>query len=215
VFSGIVRGCGRLVELAEQGGDRRLVVDTAGIDLGALEVGDSVAVSGVCLTVLEPGPGSFAADVSAETLARTTLALAQPGDRVNLEGSLRLGQTVNGHLVYGHVDAVGRVVEQAERARSIELWIEVPRSLTRYIAARGSIAIDGVSLTVNAVSGDRFSVNIIPHTREITVISGYTHGTPVNIEVDMIARYLESLQSAGGEGISRELLRRHGFIDSD
>jgi riboflavin synthase len=213
VFSGIVRGCGRILETAEQGGDRRLRIGTAGVDLGPIGVGDSIAVNGVCLTALEPAPESFAADVSAETLACTTLALAQPGDAVNLEGSLRLGQTVDGHLVYGHVDGVGRVVEQAERARSIELWIELPRVLSRYVAVKGSIAVDGASLTVNAVAGDRFSVNIIPHTREITVISGYTHGTPVNIEVDLIARYLERLQTAGGDGISREMLQRHGFID--
>lgn len=215
MFSGIVKGCGRILETAEQGGDRRLVVGTAGVDLGKIDAGASVAVNGVCLTALDPRADSFAADVSAETLARTTLGLLAAGDPVNLEGSIRLGQTLDGHLVYGHVDGVGRVAELKADARSVALTIELPRALSRYVAEKGSIAVDGVSLTVNQVSGDRFSVNIIPHTREITVISRYAHGSPVNIEVDMIARYLERLQSAGGDGISREMLRRHGFIERD
>jgi len=212
VFSGIVRGSGLILESVEQGGDRRLIVGIAGVDLGAIDAGASVAVNGVCLTALDPGADSFAADVSAETLARTTLGLLAAGDAVNLEGSMRLGQTLDGHLVYGHVDGVGRVVEIGRDARSVALTIELPRALSRYVAVKGSIAVDGVSLTVNQVAGDRFSVNIIPHTREITTISRYTHGSPVNIEVDVIARYLERLQSAGGDGISREMLKRHGFI---
>jgi riboflavin synthase len=212
VFSGIVKGCGRILESAEQGGDRRLVIGTAGVDLGAIGTGASIAVNGVCLTALDPRTDAFAADVSAETLARTTLGLLAPEDPVNLEASLRLGDTLDGHLVYGHVDGVGRVVEIKADARSVALTIELPRALSRYVAVKGSIAVDGVSLTVNQVAGDRFSVNIIPHTRDITVISRYAHGSPVNIEVDMIARYLERLQSAGGDGISREMLRRHGFI---
>lgn len=215
MFSGIVRGCGRILETAEQGGDRRLVVGTAGVDLGPLETGASVAVNGVCLTTLDPAADVFSADVSAETLARTTLGLLEAGDPVNLEGSLRLGQTLDGHLVYGHVDGVGRVVELTPEARSVALTIELPPDLCHYVAVKGSIAVDGVSLTVNRVAGNRFSVNIIPHTRESTVISRYAHGSPVNIEVDMIARYLERLQSAGGDGISREMLRRHGFIARD
>jgi riboflavin synthase len=212
VFSGIVKGCGRILEAVEQGGDRRLVIRTAGVVPGPIETGASIAVNGVCLTALSPSADSFSADVSAETLARTTLGLMQPGEAVNLESSLRLGETLDGHLVYGHVDGVGRVVELVDDARSLALTIELPRGLGRYVAVKGSVAVDGVSLTVNTVAGDRFSVNIIPHTREITVISRYAHGTPVNIEVDMIARYLERLQTAGGDGISREMLRRHGFI---
>lgn len=216
MFSGIIKGCGRILETAGQGSDRRLVVGTAGAGLGTVGVGESIAVNGVCLTALDPTAESFAADVSAETLARTTLGLLGPGDAVNLEQSLKLGQTVDGHLVYGHVDGVGSVADLSDRGRSIELSIVLPAALNRYVAVKGSIAVDGVSLTVNAVGGDRFTVNIIPHTREITVISGYVQGTPVNIEVDMIARYLERLQTAGGgEGISREMLRRHGFIETD
>ena len=198
VFSGIVRGSGLILETTEQGGDRRLVVGTAGVDLGPVDAGASIAVNGVCLTALDPRADSFAADVSAETHARTTLGLLEAGNPVNLEGSVRLGETLDGHLVYGHVDGVGRVVELGRDARSVALTIELPRALSRYVAVKGSIAVDGVSLTVNAVAGDRFSVNIIPHTREITVISRYAHGSPVNIEVDMIARYLERLVSFRG-----------------
>jgi len=215
VFSGIVKGKGRIVEATGRGGDLRLVIGTAGVDLGALARGASVAVNGVCLTAAALEPDGFAADVSAETLARTTLGTFKPGDAVNLEPSLRLGDTVDGHLVYGHVDGVGRVAALTPAGRSVVLSIEVPESLGRYIAVKGSVAVDGASLTVNAVQADRFSVNIIPHTREITVISGYERGTPVNIEVDMIARYLERLLAAETGGLSLETLRRHGFIESD
>lgn len=213
MFTGIVRGRGRILDSVARGGDRRLVIGTAGVDLGVIGEGDSIAVNGVCLTALEPTADRFAADVSAETLARTTLGSCRRDTAVNLESSLRVGQTLDGHLVYGHVDTVGRVAELADAARSLALWIEVPAEIARYIAVKGSVTVDGVSLTVNAVTGNRFSVNIIPHTREITVISGYASGTPVNIEVDMIARYLERLLDPGSAGVSRALLERHGFIE--
>lgn len=215
MFSGIIKGRGVLRESREQGGDRRFVIGTAGVELGEIAPGDSIAVNGVCLTALEPSATDFAADVSAETLARTTLGGLAPGVAVNLESSLRLGQTIDGHLVYGHVDGVGRVVGLGDAARSLALTIELPSALARYIAVKGSVTVDGVSLTVNAVSGNRFSVNIIPHTREITVISGYASGTPVNIEVDMIARYLERLLAAGAGGVTPDTLKRHGFIEND
>jgi riboflavin synthase len=216
VFSGIIKGCGRIVAAESRGGDLRLGIDTTGVDLGAVGAGDSIAVNGVCLTALDPAPGRFAADVSAETLARTTLGSAKPGDRVNLEASLRLGQTIDGHLVYGHVDGVGRVAALEPSARSVVLTIELPPALARYVAVKGSVTVDGVSLTVNSAARDRFSVNIIPHTREITVISGYVQGSPVNIEVDMIARYLERLLTADTDaGVTRDTLQRHGFIESD
>jgi riboflavin synthase len=215
MFSGIVSGTGSVIELGGSGGDRRIVIGTAGVDLGTVAAGDSIAVNGVCLTALEPAAASFAADVSGETLARTTLGRLGRGDRVNLEASLRLGQTLDGHLVYGHVDGVGRVAALNPAARSLELVVEVPGPLARYLAVKGSVTVDGVSLTVNTVAKYRFSVNIIPHTREITVISGYRSGTPVNIEVDMIARYVERLLTAGSPGVSLETLKRHGFIESD
>ena len=215
MFSGIIKGLGRVIESTECGGDRRLVIGTAGVDLGEVAPGDSIAVNGVCLTAIEPGGDAFKADVSAETLGRTTLAGVRIDDAVNLEASLRLGEVISGHLVYGHVDGVGEVVDVQRAARSIALTIAIPEPLSRYVAVKGSITVDGVSLTVNAVTSDRFTVNVIPHTREVTVISGYHPGSPVNIEVDMIARYLERLLSAGTESLSLETLKRHGFIQSD
>jgi len=215
MFSGIVKGLGRVIESTERGGDRRLIIGTAGVDLGEVVSGDSIAVNGVCLTAIEPGGDAFKADVSAETLGRTTLAGVRVDAVVNLEASLRLGEVISGHLVYGHVDGVGEVVDVQRAARSIALTIAIPEPLSRYVAVKGSITVDGVSLTINAVSSDRFTVNVIPHTREVTVISGYHQGSPVNIEVDMIARYLERLLSAGTESLSLETLKRHGFIQSD
>lgn len=215
MFSGIIKGTGVIRESVVRGGDRRITIDTSGVELGRVEPGDSIAVNGVCLTALDPGPDGFAADVSAETLDRTTLGSLAAGASVNLESSLRVGDTIDGHLVYGHVDAVGKVVEMATAARSVLLSVEIPAPLARYIARKGSVTIDGVSLTVNTVTGSRFSVNIIPHTRDITIISGYGTGTPVNIEVDTIARYVERLLSTGTEPLTRDTLKRHGFIESD
>jgi riboflavin synthase len=216
MFSGIVKGQGRILDARATGGDRRLVIGTAGLDPGAIGLGDSIAINGVCLTAVDPQEHAFAADVSAETLSRTTLGQFGVDDAVNLEPSLRLGETIDGHLVYGHVDGVGTVVSLTEAARSLILTIEVPPSLGRYLAVKGSIAVDGISLTINAVAGHRFTVNIIPHTRESTDISGYRNGTPVNIEVDMIARYLERLLTAGpaADALTRETLERYGFIES-
>jgi riboflavin synthase len=215
MFAGIVKGTGCIIESQPRGGDRRLVIDTAGVELGEIATGDSIAVNGVCLTAIDPASGRFAADVSAETLACTTLGRLEADAAVNLEASLRLGEPIAGHLVYGHVDAVGEVVDIADDARSVALTVAVPERLGRYIAVKGSVTVDGVSLTVNAVGRDRFTVNIIPHTREITVISAYRPRTPVNIEVDMLARYLERLQSAAAPGLSLETLKRHGFIEGD
>ena len=215
MFAGIVKGTGRIADSLERHGDRRIVIDTAGIDLGEIRAGDSVSVNGVCLTATDPVADAFTADVSAATLRCTTLGNLRPGDPVNLEPSLRLGEAIAGHLVYGHVDAVGRVEELRTEARSVAMTIEIAEAMSRYIAVKGSVTVDGVSLTVNAVERGRFTVNIIPHTREVTVISGYARGTPVNIEVDMIARYLERLISADDEGLSLDKLKRHGYIESD
>jgi riboflavin synthase len=215
MFSGIVIGLGRIIETKERSGDATLVIGTAGVEAGEIRIGDSIAVNGVCLTATAVGDDSFSADASAETLACTTLGRLKAGDAVNLETSLKLGQAIAGHLVYGHVDGVGEVVDLKRAARSVALSIVAPKGLGRYIAVKGSITVDGVSLTVNAVAEDRFTVNIIPHTREITVISGYRVGTAVNIEVDMIARYLERLVASDSTPLSRETLKRHGFIQSD
>ena len=215
MFSGIVKGLGRIMETTERGGDLRLVIGTAGVETGEICVGDSIAVNGVCLTATDIGADAFSADASSETLACTTLGGLKLKDAVNLETSLKLGQEIAGHLVYGHVDGIGEVVDLKDAARSIALTIAVPEGLGRYIAVKGSITVDGVSLTVNAVTENRFTVNIIPHTREITAISGYSVGTAVNIEVDMIARYLERLVASDTAPLSLDTLKRHGFIQSD
>ena len=213
MFTGIIRGVGRIAECSDVGGDRRIAIDLSGIELPALAVGDSVAVNGVCLTATSCSAERFCADVSVETLRVTTLGSLDVGARVNLEPALRVGDALDGHFVMGHVDGIGRVLEIAPAARSQRLRLELPASLAPYVARKGSIAVDGVSLTVNAVSGNQFEVNIVPHTSEMTVISGYRVGTAVNIEIDMIARYLERLATAeeGAGGVSLELLRRHGY----
>ena len=213
MFTGIIRGVGRIAESSDVGGDCRLVIDLGGLELPALAVGDSIAVNGVCLTVTSCSADRFCADVSVETLKVTTLGDLGVGANVNLEPALRVGDAFDGHFVMGHVDGVGRVRALTPDARSQRLEFEMPAALAPYVAQKGSIAIDGVSLTVNAVSGNVFEVNIVPHTSEMTVISGYRVGTAVNIEIDMIARYLERLATAegGASGVDLELLRRHGY----
>lgn len=213
MFTGIIRGVGKIAESSDVGGDRRLAIDLGGLELQALTVGDSIAVNGVCLTVTRCGADRFCADVSVETLRVTTLGGLGIGADVNLEPALRVGDALDGHFVMGHVDGVGHVRTLTPSARSTRLELEMPAALAPYVARKGSIAVDGVSLTINSVSGNVFEVNIVPHTSEMTIISGYQVGTAVNIEIDMIARYLERLAMADGEtgGVDLELLRRHGY----
>jgi riboflavin synthase len=216
MFSGIVKGVGRILEQHDLGGDRRWVVALADSGVVPLAIGGSIAVSGVCLTAVETRPDRFAVDLSRETLDVTTFGKLGVGARVNLEPPLKVGDPLDGHLVTGHVDGVGEVVELAPAARSTMVRIRLPRDLSRYVAQKGSVAVDGVSLTVNAVGGDTFEVNIIPHTQAVTVIGEYRRGVAVNIEVDIIARYLERLGSgeqraSAAVGASMELLRRHGY----
>jgi riboflavin synthase len=218
MFTGIVQGLGTVRALEPRGGDVRLRIE-GGVELKDLRPGDSVAVNGVCLTALEPAAGAFNADVSQETLSCTTLSELRAGDRVNLEPALLPTDRLGGHLVSGHVDGVGRVVESRAVARSRLLRVAVPAGLARYLAAKGSVCVDGVSLTINTVSGAEFEVNIIPHTLERTVIGGYQRGIRVNIEVDLVARYIESLLAArdlpdAGAGITRALLTQHGYIEN-
>jgi len=213
MFTGIVRGVGTIAQCSDVGGDRQLVIDLGALELPALAIGDSVAVNGVCLTVTACETGRFSADVSVETLNVTTLGDCGAGARVNLEPSLRVGDSLDGHFLAGHVDGVGHVRGLMRAARSHRLEVELPAALAHYVARKGSIAVDGVSLTVNAVSGNVFEVNIVPHTSEMTVISGYRVGTAVNIEIDIIARYLERLATGkgGSGGVDLELLRTHGY----
>ena len=193
MFTGIIIATGQIVSIADRGGDLELGIDASGLDLARIAVGDSVCVQGVCLTVTRLDGARFCADVSRETLAKTTLGLLKSGSRVNLEPSLRAGDALGGHLVSGHVDAVGKLAAVAEEARSRRLQFELPEGLMRFVAPKGSICIDGVSLTVNEVEARRFGVNIIPHTYQVTTLGELVPGSHVNIEIDLIARYVERL----------------------
>jgi len=207
-----VKGVGRVATRTDSGGDRRFSIELGTAAIAPLAVGGSIAVNGVCLTAVAVTPQGFTADVSAQTLAVTTFDALRPGSRVNLEPPLKAGDPLDGHLVTGHVDGVGKVVEIAPVGGSQRLVIGVPAALSRYIAAKGSIAVDGVSLTVNAVRGAELEVNVIPHTQAVTVIGEYRAGTAVNIEVDMLARYLERLvQTSAESGLDLATLRKHGY----
>ncbi|GAB2565547.1 riboflavin synthase [Dyella jejuensis] len=212
MFTGIIQSVGRIARLEQRGGDVRLHVDTAGLDLSDVQLGDSIAVSGVCLTAVTLAARGFAADVSNETLSLTTLGRHKAGDPVNLEKALRLADRLGGHLVSGHVDGVGKVVSMAPDGRSQRWTFDVPPALARYIASKGSICIDGTSLTVNEVSGQRFGVNLIPHTVEHTAFHARRAGDAVNIEVDVVARYIERLLGSGeAPRIDEAFLKQHGF----
>jgi riboflavin synthase len=196
MFTGIVQAVGSVVALTPRGGDVELVVDTGTLGLGDAAIGDSIAVAGACLTATRIDGPRFAADVSNETLAKTTLGRLRTGSKVNLEKALKAGQALGGHYVTGHVDGVGRVVDVHDDGRSWRVTFELPPELARYVAPKGSVTIEGVSLTVNEVDGARFGVNLIPHTREVTTLGELAVGSPVNAEVDIIARYVERLMSA-------------------
>lgn len=197
MFTGIVQGVGAIRAVEPRGGDVTLWVDTGSVSLADVQIGGSIAVSGACLTAVQLEPHAFEADVSRETLSLTTAGEWKPGTRVNLEKALTAGQALGGHYVTGHVDGVGRVVSRHDDARSVRVEFEVPQELARYVARKGSVCVDGVSLTVNGVSGRRFDVNLVPHTLELTVLGGYQPGTRVNLEVDIIARYLERMLEEG------------------
>ena len=211
MFTGIIRAKGCIGAIDRRGGDVRMRVTAAGMPWGDYAVGDSIAVNGVCLTAVQLLDDGFDTDVSVETLDVTTLKRLAVGDPVNLEPALRVGDALGGHLVSGHVDGIAKVVARNEDARSIRLSFEVPGELARYIAKKGSICIDGVSLTINEVSGNTFGVNIIPHTAEVTTLGSYEAGTAVNIEVDLLARYIERMLGADADGLSIDFLREHGY----
>lgn len=196
MFTGIVTGLGRVVSVEPRGGDLRIAIDSGDLDLSGSREGDSIAVSGVCLTMLAPRAGGFAADVSAETLSLTTLGDLDVGRRVNLEPALTLSQPLGGHLVTGHVDGIGEVGARRADGRSERFDIELPADLRRYVARKGSICVDGVSLTVNDTGERDFSVCLIPHTLEVTTLGALAAGDRVNIEIDLLARYVERLRQA-------------------
>jgi len=224
MFTGIIQAVGEVTALQHSGGDLRLRINTGKLSLDDVSLGDSICTNGACLTVVElPGDGYWA-DVSVETLNFTTLGELKTGSRVNLEKALTATDRLGGHIVSGHVDGVGEVVSLREDARSIRVVIRAPDALAKYIAHKGSICIDGTSLTVNAVTGAEFELNIIPQTMAETVFGGYRPGTAVNLEVDVIARYLERLMmgekaadpgASSGDattGLSMATLAESGFL---
>ncbi len=218
MFTGIIQAVGEVAELQPRGDDLRLRIRTGKLALDNVAIGDSIATSGVCLTVVDlPGDG-FWADVSGETLACTRTGELKTGDRVNLEKALTLSTPLGGHLVSGHVDGLGEVISRHEDGRSVRFHMRAPDSLAHYIAAKGSVCVDGISLTVNAVDGAGFELNIVPHTLLETTMGEFRSGRTFNLEVDIIARYLERLllgrraAQPGSEGITEELLQRCGFM---
>jgi len=212
MFTGIIQSVGRVRAIEPRGGDVHLSIASGELDLSDVQPGDSIAVAGCCLTAVALDADGFAADVSNESLSLTTLGKLKPGDGVNLEKSLRLADRLGGHLVSGHIDGVGTVVSVKPDGRSQRWTFEVPGELARYIAHKGSVTVDGTSLTVNEVAGARFGVNLIPHTVEHTTFAQRRAGDAVNIEVDVVARYVERLLGAGeAGGIDADFLKRHGF----
>ena len=193
MFTGIVQDIGTVAALTERGGDVRLAVRVGRFDLSRTALGDSICVQGCCVTAVAVTADLFEADLSRETLSLTTLGKLAVGAPVNLEPALRAGDALGGHLVSGHVDGMGTVVSQTTDARSTRLLIEAPAELARFIARKGSVAVDGVSLTVNEVAGARFGVNLIPHTRDVTTLRNLRAGAAVNLEIDQVARYVERL----------------------
>jgi len=218
MFTGIIEAIGEVISLQPKNGDLRLRIKTHGLDLADVHLGDSIATNGVCLTVVDlPGDGYWA-DVSRETLDNTSLPAWKIGQRVNLEKALTPQTRLGGHIVSGHVDGIGEVVSRFPDARSERFRIRAPKSLAKYIAHKGSITVDGISLTVNKVDGAEFELNIVPHTLKWTIMDSYQVGTKVNLEVDVLARYLERLmlgdkaaESEGQSGVTLEFLTKHGF----
>lgn len=214
MFTGIIEAIGSVKSLQEIKSEWRLVLETEKLDMSDVKLGDSIAVSGCCLTVVEMSDSSFAADVSNETLRCTSLGALKPGSRVNLEKAMMATDRFGGHIVSGHVDGVGKLSTSSQEGQSIKLTFEVPDGLSKYIAAKGSICIDGTSLTVNEVTANSFSINVIPHTQEETIIGEYGVGRVVNLEVDLVARYLERLMTGAkgsSDGITQDYLEEHGF----
>ena len=221
MFTGIIEAIGTIRALSPKGGDVRVYVETGKLDLGDVKLGDSIAVNGVCLTAVElPGNG-FWADVSRETLACSAFIDLKIGSKVHLEKALTPTSRLGGHLVSGHVDGGGEVISRADNARAVQFKIRAPRELAKYIALKGSITVDGTSLTVNGVNGAEFELTIVPHTLGETVMADYHAGRQVNLEVDLLARYLERLllgdkaaESTAGGTITESFLAANGYLKS-
>ena len=218
MFTGIIEATGTIRSMQAKGGDMRLTIATGKLTMSDVALGDSIAVNGVCLTAIALDNASFSADVSRETLSLTSLANLTQGSHVNLEKALTLQTRLGGHLVSGHVDGLGEIVERHDDARSVRFSIKAPNELAKYIAHKGSVTVDGTSLTVNKVNGAVFELNIVPHTLQETIMADYHVGTKVNLEVDLIARYLERLllgekaAQPTSSGITEAFLAEHGFM---
>ena len=216
MFTGIIESVGSISNIELLNGDARFTIDTNQLDMSDVKLGDSIACNGVCLTAIALHKHAYVADVSAESLKITTLGLMQVGSKVNLEKALRLQDRLGGHLVSGHVDGVGKIVSITQEARSWRYKVKAPADLAKYIAQKGSICINGISLTVNTVERDVFDVNIVPHTKQETSIGDLVIGSKVNLEVDLLARYLERMHNFEQErpknSLTKEKLVENGFI---
>lgn len=210
MFTGIVESMGTVKRLARKGEDARLFIDTS-MNLDDLKIGDSIAINGACLTVTEKTGSIFSADVSAETMARTNIKFLKSGEKVNLEKSLRMNSFLGGHLVLGHVDGMGKIQEKIIKANSIQFGVEIDNELSRYVVEKGSIAVDGISLTVNSCEKNRIYVNMIPYTARNTTLEFKKVADLVNIETDIIAKYIEKFLTPG-KGIDMNFLAEHGFL---
>jgi len=217
MFTGIILAVGKIAVIQPKGGDYRLKIETGKLAINDADLGDSIAVNGVCLTAVELGPNYFCADVSNETLSRTSLKSAAVGAAVNLELALTPTTRLGGHIVSGHVDGLGAVISRHQDGRSYRFKFKAPNELAKYIAEKGSICINGVSLTVNEVDGAMFSVNIVPHTLKETTLGEMVAGAEVNLEVDLLARYMERLMKGEAAAkscgaVTEELLQHAGFF---
>ncbi|WP_337880422.1 riboflavin synthase [Rheinheimera sp.] len=217
MFTGIIEAKGRVTALQHKGKDLKLTIESASLDFSDVKLGDSIATNGVCLTVTALGPQSFSADVSGETVKRTLFGQYQVGQQVNLEKALLATSRLGGHLVSGHVDGVGKVLRIDTYGEAWQVWVEMAPELARYIAEKGSITVDGISLTVNELAAGQFRLTIVPHTAKETTLITLKAGSLVHLEVDLIARYLERLLSANGaesksSGVTLNLLQQRGFV---
>ncbi len=221
MFTGIIEAIGTIQAININGEGARLVIATGSLDMSDVQLGDSIATNGICLTVVAFDANSFSVDVSNETLKRTGFVNYRVGQQVNLEKAMLASTRFGGHIVSGHVDGVATIASITNNGNSIEYWLTMPEELAHYIAEKGSITIDGTSLTVNALSEDKFRLTIVPHTSEQTIMSGYQVGTQVNVEVDLVARYLERLLTKNNNqttelpssNVTEALLKKSGFIN--
>lgn len=219
MFTGIIEAVGTVRQISPRGGDVRLHIEANRLDMADVKLGDSIATNGICLTVIEFNERSYVADVSNETLSRTSLKNWKIGTKVNLEKALMPTSRLGGHIVSGHVDGLGEIISFKQDARSLQYQVRAPDSLAKYMAEKGSITVDGISLTINALDGAVFSLNIVPHTADHTNVGDWHVGSIVNLEVDVLARYIERLllgdkaaQSSQESGISMAFLAQHGFL---